>query len=130
MSTYDAYNLSLRDSTEFTVPSGGSGGDSDLSIATLTIDISSLSVDNTSIKGPFIYDDEESNENKIAVFSYAVDPSAAVDNILTAKIALYKGKAAIASPNIESFSGNISSAGVNAYFVTGDATIVLYNGSV
>ena len=37
MSTYDAYNLSLRDSTEFTVPSGGSGGDSNFSIATLTL---------------------------------------------------------------------------------------------
>ena len=28
MSTYDAYNLSLRDSTEFTVPTGGSGNNS------------------------------------------------------------------------------------------------------
>ena len=32
MSTYDAYNLSLRDSTEFTVPTGGSGGDSQLDV--------------------------------------------------------------------------------------------------
>ena len=37
MSTYDAYNLSLRDSTEFTVPTGGSGGDSNFTIATLTL---------------------------------------------------------------------------------------------
>lgn len=38
MSTYDAYNLSLRDSTEFTVPTGGgNSGDSQFSTATLTI---------------------------------------------------------------------------------------------
>ena len=43
MSTYDAYNLSLRDSTEFTVPTaGGSGGDSNFSTAKLTVDVSNL----------------------------------------------------------------------------------------
>ena len=43
MSTYDAYNLSLRDSTEFTVPTGGgSGGDSNFSTAKLTVDVSGL----------------------------------------------------------------------------------------
>ena len=36
MSTYDAYNLSLRDSTEFTVPTGGSGGDSDYELVDVT----------------------------------------------------------------------------------------------
>ena len=37
MSTYDAYNLSLRDSTEFTVPTGGgSGGDSDYELVNVT----------------------------------------------------------------------------------------------
>ena len=42
MSTHDAYNLSVRDSTEFTVPTGGSGGDSDFSTAKLTVDVSGL----------------------------------------------------------------------------------------
>ena len=37
MSTYDAYNLSLRDSTEFTVPTGdGSGGDSEYEFVDVT----------------------------------------------------------------------------------------------
>ena len=36
MSTYDAYNLSLRDSTEFTVPSGGSSGDSEYELVDVT----------------------------------------------------------------------------------------------
>lgn len=39
MSTYDAYNLSLRDSTEFTVPTGESGGDSQLDIVDVTINV-------------------------------------------------------------------------------------------
>ena len=36
MSTYDAYNLSLRDSTEFTVPTGGSGGDNTYELVDVT----------------------------------------------------------------------------------------------
>ena len=42
MSTYDAYNLSLRDSTEFTVPTGGSDS-CKFSIAHITFDFSSVS---------------------------------------------------------------------------------------
>ena len=43
MSTYDAYTLSMRDSTEFTVPTGGgSSGDSDFTTAKLTVDLSNL----------------------------------------------------------------------------------------
>ena len=39
MSTYDAYNLSLRDSTEFTVPNGGSGSSGRLDIFKIKIRI-------------------------------------------------------------------------------------------
>lgn len=40
MSTYDAYNLSLRDSTEFTVPAGGgTGGDSQFDLVDVTINV-------------------------------------------------------------------------------------------
>ena len=39
MSTYDAYNLSLRDSTEFTVPTGGSGSSGRLDIFKIKIRI-------------------------------------------------------------------------------------------
>ena len=36
MSTHDAYNLSVRDSTEFTVPTGGSGGDNTYELVDVT----------------------------------------------------------------------------------------------
>ena len=43
MSTYDAYTLSMRDSTEFTVPVGGGSDSCKFSIAHITFDFRSVS---------------------------------------------------------------------------------------
>lgn len=64
MSTYDAYNLSLRDSTEFTVPTGGSGGDSQIDVVDVTITCvgDNMSVLNIFDSAPFYIENEEYEE--------------------------------------------------------------------
>ena len=48
MSTYDAYNLSLRDSTEFTVPTGGSGNNSNGRFSIFNVRIKGVPYQNVS----------------------------------------------------------------------------------
>ena len=62
MSTYDAYNLSLRDSTEFTVPTGdGSGVDNGYEIVTVRLDLSNYDgvTDKPMIFGPIYQENEQ-----------------------------------------------------------------------
>ena len=53
MSEYDAYNLSVRDSTEFRVEQGGSSGTNGYSIAKVTVNMPST-VEYCEVYGPFI----------------------------------------------------------------------------
>ena len=67
MSTYDAYNLSLRDSTEFTVPTGGSGGDSQFDIVDISVDF--INYDGVGLLvGPLFTEMDEGNGNNKYAF--------------------------------------------------------------
>lgn len=76
--------------------------------------------------------DSTPEEINCLIPTYDVNPLDAVDNVLIAKIALYCGTAVILSGNIASASGNVSETSPNsgAYFVTGDATIVMNRGTM
>ena len=129
MSAYDAYNLSLRDSTEFTVPTGGSGGDSNFSTATLTVDATNFH-SLSSIFGVvgIAYVDENSG----TIASWPMSETASQVYHLT--VILYAGKASITLNNsiilayIRSYSGAITPTPQNTFEMTGDATIVLGDG--
>lgn len=85
MSTYDAYNLSLRDSTEFTVPTGESGGDSQFDLVDVTINVNG-SVEGLSdvIRyGSFLVEDDMIenyyNTNKIIATFPVMQPSSIIN---------------------------------------------------
>lgn len=130
MSAYDAYNLSLRDSTEFSVPTGGgsgeSGGDSDFSIATLTIDATSFQSFSSvfgAIGVPYI------DEYYGTVASWPM--ADASSQVYQLPVILHAGKATIIINNsiilalVTSYSGAIALTPQNLFEMTGDATIVL-----
>lgn len=85
MSTYDAYNLSLRDSTEFTVSAGGSGGDSQIDIVDVTINVngSADGLFNAIRNGSFLVEDDMLenyyNTNKIISQLPAAQPSSIIN---------------------------------------------------
>ena len=120
MSTYDAYNLSLRDSTEFTVPTGsGSSGDSQFNTVTLTIVNTSENSTGNLLFVPYV----DANGNAASVIRE--EPIGESTYI----IILCNGKAQLWCTPIESeltTSGNISYIeleGSAYYEITGDCTI-------
>ena len=119
MSTYDAYTLSMRDSTEFTVPTGGSGVDSDFSIAKLTIDASNFEDLQATIMIPTII----SIGDNIRSATYL--PISA-NNIAVRDVILYKGKASaeLRGATISSLTGAATENTSTRFTISGDCTLV------
>ena len=85
MSTHDAYNLSVRDSTEFTVPTGGSGGDSQFDLIDVTINVNGSADGLFEVirYGTFLVEDnmleDYYNTNKMIASLPALQPSSIIN---------------------------------------------------
>ena len=141
MSTYDAYNLSLRDSTEFTVPTGGSGGDTQLDIVDVTItcvgdDTSVLSIFESA---PFYIENEAFEEmfntNKV-ILKEPIPMSNPMSNPINAHVVIPHNGVAIIGLNVNllehinvTVTGDITFQNVNnkipILLVRGSGTITL-----
>lgn len=149
MSAYDAYNLSLRDSTEFTVPTGGeSGGDSQFS--TYNLKIRNTTGSSATIYMPYVVDMEYINK-------LAEQTGASVDDVLgfiggsvpqigtnaridvgdtytEFKVVAINGVSTLTFSEtvaVDNISENIEEIQANeAYKITGDAVIDFHAGSI
>ena len=150
MSTYDAYNLSLRDSTEFTVPTGGSGGDSQFS--TYNLKIRNTAGTYVTIHIPYVIDMEYVNkfaelvgvsvDDALAFVGGSVPQIGTIAMIPTAntysefKVIAINGVSCLTfseSPRItvDNISENIEEIQANiSYKITGDAVIDCHAGSI